>query len=149
MCRTFARTLVNVREVVWNVALWVRQSFGDRKGITKKLCDKDFAERSGELSGAICLKTLALVGNDLVAPSNSSESSLVLFVRFFGFVSPSLGNGRNTVSRVLFQKRELTEFCGRFGEFCEKLDGFALVHKKQAERNSLSADQLGEGQKTH
>ena len=30
---------------------------GDRKGTTKKLCDKDFAERSGELSGAICLKT--------------------------------------------------------------------------------------------
>ena len=25
---------------------------GDRKGTTKKLCDKDFAERSGELSDA-------------------------------------------------------------------------------------------------
>ena len=36
----------------------------DRKGTTKKLCDKDLAERSGELSGAICLKTLALLGND-------------------------------------------------------------------------------------
>ena len=45
---------------------------GDRKGTTKKLCDKDFAERSGELSGAICLKALVLLGND----------------RFFGFVSP-------------------------------------------------------------
>ena len=31
---------------------------------TKKLCDKDFAERSGELSDAICLKTLVLLGND-------------------------------------------------------------------------------------
>ena len=31
---------------------------GDRKGTAKKLCDKDFAERSGELSGAICLKIL-------------------------------------------------------------------------------------------
>ena len=31
-----------------------------------------------------------------------------------------MGNGRNTVSRVLFQKRELTEFCGKLGEFCEK-----------------------------
>ena len=39
-------------------------SFGDRKGTTKKLCDKDFAERSGELSGAIRLKTLVLLGND-------------------------------------------------------------------------------------
>ena len=26
---------------------------GDRKGTTKKLCDKDVAERSGELSGVI------------------------------------------------------------------------------------------------
>ena len=35
--------------------------FGNRKGSTKKLCDKDSAERSGELSGAICLKTLVLL----------------------------------------------------------------------------------------
>ena len=34
---------------------------GDRKGTTKKLRDKDCAERSGELSGAICLKTLVLL----------------------------------------------------------------------------------------
>ena len=40
------------------------KEIGDRKGTTKKLCDKDFAERSGELSGAICLKTLVLLGND-------------------------------------------------------------------------------------
>ena len=38
--------------------------FGDRKGTTKQLCGKDFAERSGELSGAICFKTLVLLGND-------------------------------------------------------------------------------------
>ena len=36
----------------------------DRKSTTKKLCDKDFAERSDELSGAICLKTLVLLDND-------------------------------------------------------------------------------------
>ena len=65
-----------------------KKQFGDRKGATKKLCDKDFAERSGELSGAICLKTLVLLGNDLATPSNCSEDSLVLFVRFFGFVGP-------------------------------------------------------------
>ena len=41
----------------------------------------------------------------------------------------SLGNGRNTVSSVLFRKRELTEFCGKLGEFCEKLGEFALAHK--------------------
>ena len=61
---------------------------GDRKGTTKKLCDEDFAERSGELSGAICLKTLVLLGDDLVTPSKCSENSLVLFVRFLGFLSP-------------------------------------------------------------
>ena len=41
----------------------------------------------------------------------------------------NLGNGRNTVSRVLFRTRELTEFCGKLGEFCEKLGEFAFTHK--------------------
>ena len=40
--------------------VWI---FGDRKGTTKKLCDKDLAERSSEVSGAICLKPLVLLGN--------------------------------------------------------------------------------------
>ena len=57
--------------------------FGNSKGTTKKLCDKDLAERSGELSGAIGLKTLVLQGNDPVVPSKCSEHSLALFVRFF------------------------------------------------------------------
>ena len=41
-----------------------------------------------------------------------------------GFLSTDslLGNGRNTVSRVLFRKRELTEFCLKLGEF-------ALAHR--------------------
>ena len=34
---------------------------GGRKGTTKKLCDKDFAE----LSGVICLRTLVLLGDAL------------------------------------------------------------------------------------
>ena len=37
---------------------------------------------------------------------------------------PKLGNGRNTVSRVLFRRRELTEFCGTL-----ELGEFALAHK--------------------
>ena len=45
-----------------HVSLLSTMVIGDRKGATKKLCDKDFAERSGELSGAICLKTLLLSG---------------------------------------------------------------------------------------
>ena len=40
-----------------------------------------------------------------------------------------VGNGRNTVSRVLFRRRELTEFCGKLGEFREKLGEFCLAHK--------------------
>ena len=77
-------------------------NFGDRKGTTKKLRDKDLAERSGALSGAICLKTLVLQAN--VTPSNCSENYLVLFVRFFGFVSPfwllNVGRCRKLVHRI-------------------------------------------------
>ena len=62
---------------------------------------------------------------------------LLNWAPFWG--SYSLGNGWNTVSRVLFRRRELTEFYGKLGEFCEELGEFALAHKKQAERNSLSS----------
>ena len=47
----------------------------DRQGTPKNLCDKHFAKLSGELSGAICLKTLVLLG-----------SILELFRKFFGAV---------------------------------------------------------------
>ena len=58
----------------------------DTKGTTKRSCDKDFAELSGELSGSICLKTLVLMGNAL----KLSDNSLVSFARFFGFVGAFL-----------------------------------------------------------
>ena len=38
-------------------------------------------------------------------------------------------HGWNAVSRVLFQRRELTEFCGKLGEFCQELAEFAFAHK--------------------
>ena len=41
-----------------------------------------------------------------------------------------LGIGRNTVSRVLFRKKELTEFCAKLAEFRRKLCEFALAHKE-------------------
>ena len=47
----------------------------DGKATPKNLCEKDFAELSGELSGAICLKALVLLG-----------SALELFGKFFGTV---------------------------------------------------------------
>ena len=49
-----------------------------------------------------------------------------------GWLFPvSLGNGRSTVSRVLFRRRELTEFSklGKLGEFCEELGEFVFTHK--------------------
>ena len=48
---------------------------GKEKGTPKNFCDKDSAELSGELSGAICLKTLVLLG-----------SALEFFRKFFGAV---------------------------------------------------------------
>ena len=38
-----------------------------------------------------------------------------------------VGNGRNTVSIVLFHKREPTEFCGKLGEFCNEFGELALA----------------------
>ena len=61
-------------------------NIGDRKGSPKKLCDKDFAKRSDELSGAICLKTqLNMTGKPL-----KLFRKLFGAVRafFFGFVGP-------------------------------------------------------------
>ena len=55
--------------------------FGDRKGATKKLCDKDFAERSGELSGAICLQTLVTLFYWVM-----TGNPLELFRKVFGAV---------------------------------------------------------------
>ena len=42
----------------------LRAGLTDREGTPKNFFDKDFAELSGELSGAICLETLVLMGND-------------------------------------------------------------------------------------
>ena len=52
----------------------------DRKGTPKNLCDKDCAELSGELSGAIGLETLVLLGYAL----EFFKKFFGLFVRFFG-----------------------------------------------------------------
>ena len=47
--------------------------FQGQTGTPKNFRDKDFAELSGELSGAICLEALVLLG-----------SALELFRKFFG-----------------------------------------------------------------
>ena len=46
---------------------------------------------------------------------------------------PKLGNGRNTVSRLPFRKRELTEFCAELAEFSEELSEVAFAHKNYLE----------------
>ena len=51
-------------QISCRICVFLIPEVGDRKGTTMKLCDKDFAERSGELSGAIHLKTLVLLDND-------------------------------------------------------------------------------------
>ena len=63
--------------------------------------------------------------NDEIDENDRCHSSKTMVNRKQGF----LGNGRNTFSRVLFRRRELTEFWGKLGEFCEKLGEFALAHK--------------------
>ena len=64
--------------------------------------------------------------NDHFGQNDLIPNRILAFGRQNG---PKLGNGRNTVSRVLFRKRELTEFCGKLGELCVKLGEFALAHK--------------------
>ena len=60
-----------VATTFWNnlraphMKMWAFQArIGDRKGTTKKRYDKEFAEPSGELSDAVCIKSLVLLGND-------------------------------------------------------------------------------------
>ena len=76
--------------------------FSDRKGTPKSLCNKDFAELSGELSGAICLKTLALSG-----------SALELFTEFFAEANRTRKFtrkfGKVFVSQVLWGTFSVTE----------------------------------------
>ena len=70
----------------------------------------------------------------LCQPRNSRLNRLLFTV----YKPSTLGNGRNTISRVLFGRRELTEFCGKLGEFCEKLGEFALVRSAPKFRGQKS-----------
>ena len=56
----------------------------------------------------------------------------------FASMISKLLNGRKTVARVLFRKRELAEFCDKLAELCEKLGELALTHQYKTERKSLS-----------
>ena len=58
-----------------------------------------------------------------------------------------LGNGRNTVSRVLFRRRELTEFYGKLGEFCEKLGELWCTNSRLRGTHWVRYPELSEPQK--
>ena len=49
-----------------------------------------------------------------------------------------IGNGRSTVLRALFRKRELTEFCGNLGEFCKKNSVSSLICTQVIGREELT-----------
>ena len=53
-----------------------------------------------------------------------------------------IGNRRTTVSRVLFRKRELTEFCGKLSEFCDNLGEFGLVQNRQLHASTIYVSPL-------
>ena len=55
-----------------------------------------------------------------------------------------MGNGRSTVSRVLFQRRELTEFCGKLGEFCGKLGEFCKTRWVRFGTETIGWEELTE-----
>ena len=80
---------------------------------------------SGELSGVIYLKTLVLLGNDPVTPSNCSENSLVLFVRSLGFAGP-------------FRLLKYGD-SGSFYAFCGRVSLQALRQRTQSARCSVGS----------
>ena len=65
----------------------------------------------------------------------------------------SLGNRRNTVSRVLFRKRELNGFCGKWllGELCEKnsVSSLCCTNKRLRGTHWVLSPEPGEDQKAH
>ena len=61
-----------------------------------------------------------ILGDNLGEGTRESKNCLETVGRQLGILS---------VSRVLFRKRELTQFCNKLGEFCGKLGEFALAHK--------------------
>ena len=69
---------------------------GTEKGTPKNFCDKDFAEFSGEFSGATGLKTFVLLGSAFelfIKTLVLLGSALELFRKCFGTVRAFLGFG--------------------------------------------------------
>ena len=65
--------------------------FRDRKGTPKNFFDKDFAELSGELSGAICLKTPVILGRALELFRKFLGTVRATFLGFWGsFLAPDI-----------------------------------------------------------
>ena len=95
---------------------WGSPQIRDRKGIPKNLCDKDFAELSGELSGAICLKKLGKSKRGLsngglrpLSPIRAQSSTIVHFCVLLGpFLGPFfLGNFRRKMTTIVGNRGQL------------------------------------------
>ena len=71
------------------------------------------------------------ISSDFLKPPSLKPPFAALQTPLLRTLFPFMGNGQSTVSRVLFRKRKLTEFCAKLGKFCEGLDDFdfALAHK--------------------
>ena len=85
------KTLCNIGPKLWQASIASRDAehaqgqrwYQPYQNAIINFCDHNFAELSVQLSGAICRKPCFTV-----APSSCSDNYLVLFGRFFGFVSP-------------------------------------------------------------
>ena len=67
--------------------LWKKFEIEDRKGTTKKLCDKDLP--NVRVNFLVRFASTPLFYWEMtLTPSNCSEDSLVLFARIFGLVGP-------------------------------------------------------------
>ena len=78
-----------------------------RKGTAKNLCDKDFAELSGQLSGAICRKALVLSGNALKLFRKFFAAVRAIFLFLGSFLALDLGRHRD----ALLVARPSTPLC--------------------------------------
>ena len=103
----------SIRKIEKAVAAFRSWLVRDRKGNPKNLCDKDFAELSGELSGAICLKTLVLLGRALELFRKFFGAVRVPFLAF-GVLFLALDLGPRSRRRTYGDKRQSALFCGRF-----------------------------------
>ena len=76
-----------------NLSVGVQDFSREREGTPKNFCDKDLAERWGELSAAICLKTLVLLGSALELFRKFFVTVRAIFWVWGSFLAPEIDPG--------------------------------------------------------